>query len=182
MTRQRAVRRCEQRLKLPGLEVLGHLRRRHPDLARLVRVQVDFLVLDTAPQALDEHVVHPSSPAVHADPHALCQQRFGEVLGGELATLIGVEDLGGTVAHQRLLERLHAEVGRHDIAHPPGEHLAAVEVQDRHQVDKPLGHGDVGDVGGPHTRDMRREGIGDMAAAGGDVEHAPVFVRGGEGD
>ena len=33
----------------------------------------------------------------------------------------------------------------------------------------------LGDVGGPDTRDMRRESVGDVAAAGRDVEHAPVF-------
>jgi hypothetical protein len=29
---------------------------------------------------------------------------------------------------------------------------------------------------------MRRKGIGDMAAAGGDVERAPALLRRGEGD
>ncbi len=40
----------------------------------------------------------------------------------------------------------------------------------------------LSDVGGPDAIDMRGEEVGDMAAAGGDVEHAPVFLRGGEGD
>ena len=40
----------------------------------------------------------------------------------------------------------------------------------------------LGDVGRPDALDMRREGVGDMAAAGGDVEHAPVFLRRGQLD
>ena len=40
----------------------------------------------------------------------------------------------------------------------------------------------LGDVGRPDAPDVRRKGVGDMAAAGGDVEHAPVFRRRGEFD
>ena len=40
----------------------------------------------------------------------------------------------------------------------------------------------VGDIGRPYPRDVRREGIGDMAAAGCDIEHAPRLLRRGEGD
>ena len=40
----------------------------------------------------------------------------------------------------------------------------------------------LGDVGRPHALDMRREGVGDVAAAGGDVERAPGLLRGGERD
>ena len=40
----------------------------------------------------------------------------------------------------------------------------------------------LSNVGCPHALDMRREGVGDVAAAGGDVERAPGLLRGGEGD
>src|SRR5262245_4841479 len=40
----------------------------------------------------------------------------------------------------------------------------------------------LGDVGGPYARNMRRKSIGDMAAAGRDVEDMPALLRGGEGD
>ena len=34
----------------------------------------------------------------------------------------------------------------------------------------------------PHARDMRRERVGNVPAAGGNVEPMPAFLRGGEGD
>ena len=40
----------------------------------------------------------------------------------------------------------------------------------------------LSDVGRPDAPDMRCKGVSDMASAGGDVEHAPVFLRGGELD
>src|SRR5262245_46214239 len=40
----------------------------------------------------------------------------------------------------------------------------------------------LGNVGRPNTPDMRREGIGDMPAARGNIQRIPVSLRGGEGD
>src|SRR3990172_4963064 len=73
---------------------------------RLVSVEIDILVLDAAPQSFDEHIVDPTPLAVHAYAHALGLQRLGEVIGGELAALVGVEDLGVAVARERLLQGL----------------------------------------------------------------------------
>src|SRR6185295_17935508 len=58
----------------------------------LVGVQVDLLVLDRPPQALDEHVVAPRALAVHADPDLLGCQHAREGRAGELRALIRVED------------------------------------------------------------------------------------------
>ena len=115
----------------------------------LVGVQVDFLILHAAPQPLDEHVVHPAPLAIHAHPHCFGQQWRGEIVGGELASLVGVEDFGCTKACHSVLERFHAKCRVHDVAQAPSEHLATVEVQNRHQVGKALGHRHIGDVGGP---------------------------------
>ncbi len=40
----------------------------------------------------------------------------------------------------------------------------------------------LGDVGCPDARNMRREGIGDVTAAGRNVEDAPVLFRRGQFD
>ena len=81
------------------LEVAGEL------LLRLghavVCVQVDMLVLDTLPQPLDEHVVHPSALAVHADLHVVILEHLGELDARELASLVGVEDLRRTVLGEK---------------------------------------------------------------------------------
>jgi len=54
---------------------------------RLVGMQIDLLVLDTAPQPLDEHVVDPAPLAVHADGDVVSLEHVGEGLRGELAAL-----------------------------------------------------------------------------------------------
>jgi hypothetical protein len=49
--------------------------------------------VDGPPQALDEDVVSPSPLAVHADFDLADGQHLDEAGGGELADLIGVENL-----------------------------------------------------------------------------------------
>jgi hypothetical protein len=49
---------------------------------------VDELVLQTAPQSLDEHVVQGATPSIHADQHAAFFQRRQEIGRGELGPLI----------------------------------------------------------------------------------------------
>src|SRR5690606_8656590 len=61
---------------------------------RVVGVQVHLLVLQRAPQPLDEDVVDAAALAVHADLHAAPQQGPGEGVGRELRALVGVEDAG----------------------------------------------------------------------------------------
>ena len=59
-----------------------------------VFAQADFFVLHAGPQTLDEDVVHPAAFAIHADAHVKLDQPTGPFRGGELAALVGVEDLG----------------------------------------------------------------------------------------
>ena len=59
----------------------------------VVGVQIDLLVLDRSPDPLDEDVVAPGALAVHADRDLVLRSAAGEGLAGELAALIGVEDL-----------------------------------------------------------------------------------------
>ena len=61
---------------------------------RAVLAQIDFLVLDAAPQPLDEDVVHPPSAPVHADANTQLAEPGDPRRRGELAALIRVEDLG----------------------------------------------------------------------------------------
>src|SRR4051794_40896282 len=52
--------------------------------------QIHLLVLDAAPQPLDEDVIPPSPFAVHADVDGVAGEHAGECRAGELRTLIGV--------------------------------------------------------------------------------------------
>ena len=112
-------------------------------------VQIDSLVFEGAPQPLDEDVVHAPAPAVHRDMDTGRPQAAGEGEAGELAALIGIEDLRLAVAGQRLLERLDAKAGVQGVRQTPGPHIPARPIQDRHQVKKAAPHRDVGDVGAP---------------------------------
>ena len=72
-------------------------------------VQVDGLVFERAPEALDEDVVHAPAPAVHGDGDAGVFEGGGELEAGELAALVGIEDLRPAVALQGFSEGLCAE-------------------------------------------------------------------------
>src|SRR5208337_4562834 len=119
----------------------------------VVGVQVDLLVLERAPEPLDEDVVQTAALAVHADGDAALAQRRREGFRGELRALVGVEDLRLAEASERLLQRLDAEAGVERVGQAPRQHPARVPVHDRHQVREARLHRDVGDVGRPDLID-----------------------------
>jgi hypothetical protein len=92
--------------------------------ACLVGIEVHLLVFDALPEPLDKHMVAPTAFPVHADRDAVVFQESGELLAGELAPLIGVEDVWGpyrviaswTASRQKsvvsVLESLHASTRR----------------------------------------------------------------------
>src|SRR6516225_4022691 len=75
-----------------------------------IGMQVDLLILQTAPQPLDEDVVHTAAFAIHADCDTAPIEHCDELDVGELAALVGVEDLRPAVSGQRFLQGLDAEV------------------------------------------------------------------------
>jgi hypothetical protein len=76
----------------------------------VVGPEIDFFVFDRAPEPLDEDVVTPGRLAVYADRDGVVEKQTGERGAGELAALIGIENLGPAVLGQRLLDRLKAEL------------------------------------------------------------------------
>src|SRR5690348_17560402 len=70
--------------------------------------QINVFVLQAAPQALHEDVVHAASFAVHADPDAGGFQHAGEGRAGKLRTLVAVEDLRPAVSGDRKSTRLNS--------------------------------------------------------------------------
>lgn len=111
--------------------------------------QVDVIVFECPPQSLDEDVVEGSARTIHRDRHFSLFQDGGEGFGGELGTLVGVEDFRRAVEGQGLGEGCHAEVGGHGVGHSPGEHFPGVPVHDCHQKQETLLEGNVGDVRRP---------------------------------
>jgi len=66
----------------PSCQVFGKLN------SRFVCLQVDALVLQGAPEPLDEDVILEAPFAVHADFHVPCFQHGRELLAGKLAPLV----------------------------------------------------------------------------------------------
>jgi len=112
-------------------------------------VQVDVLVLEGAPEALDEDIVQSPSSAIHTDADSLGFQTLAEGAGGELSSLIGVEHVGASLV-QGLLKGVEAEGTVKGVGELPGQHITAEPVDDGYQVHKTASHGDVGNVGTPH--------------------------------
>ncbi len=115
----------------------------------LVGVEIHLLVFDALPEAFYEYVVAPAAFPIHADLDAVVFQQPGEFEAGELATLIGVDDLRGTRGGQRLLDRFETEVGGQRIGQPPRQHPTAGPIQDRTQVHEAPAHRNVGDIRRP---------------------------------
>lgn len=79
----------------PGADPLTGFR------AGLEGVQVDALVFQGSPEALDHPIIDPAPAAVHRDLHLGVMQYIGEVGAGELRALVGVEYLRRAVSGQR---------------------------------------------------------------------------------
>ena len=82
-----------------------------------------------------------------ADPGRL--QAAREDHAGELAALVGVDDRRRAAARQGLLRRVRTEARIQRVRQPPGQHMAARPVHDRHRVEEAAAHRDVSDIGAP---------------------------------
>ena len=85
----------------------------------LIGVQIDLLVFDALPEPFHEHVVAPAAFPIHADLDPVGVQQPRELLTGELAPLIGVEDLWRAIVGEGVLDGLQAEIGRQCVGQPP---------------------------------------------------------------
>ena len=91
----------------------------------LIGIEVDFLVFEAAPQPLDQDVVHAAALAVHTDHHPVPLQCPGEIVAGELAALVGIEDLGAAVASERFLECIDTKISAERVGQSPRQHRSA---------------------------------------------------------
>lgn len=74
-----------------GVEAVGQL------------VQMHRLVFERPPQPFDEDIVHAPAPAIHGDGDLGVLEGVRELEAGELAPLVGVEDVGLAISGQRLV-------------------------------------------------------------------------------
>ena len=78
----------------------------------VIRLSIYLLVFHAPPQPFDKHVVPPTAGAVHTDLDGMVFQESRELLAGELAPLVRVEDGGRAIASQGRLDRRHANTRR----------------------------------------------------------------------
>ncbi len=87
--------------------------------AGLEGVDVDALVFQRPPQALDKHIVHPTPFSIHRDLDVGAGQHLDEARTVELAALVSVEDFRLAVLCQRFLQGLDTEVCFHRVGQAP---------------------------------------------------------------
>ena len=93
-------------------------------------MQVDPLVLQRLPEALDEDVVAPGPFAIHTELAALGFDRLDEIGGRELAALIGVDDLRPPVTGESLFEHLDGMARFQGDSDLGSQHLTTDPVDD----------------------------------------------------
>src|SRR3981189_1657757 len=111
--------------------------------------QIDLLVYDAFPKPLDEHVVSPSSFAIHTDGNAVAGEDAGKGRTGELRALVGVEDVRPAVTRESIFQRLDAEGRLHRNRRPPRQNTTGRPVEHHGEIDEAVRHRNVGDVHGP---------------------------------
>src|SRR3712207_3039965 len=104
---------------------------------RSIGVQVYLFVFQSPPEPLHDDIIH--APALAADLDLAPLQHANKVIAGELAALIGVEDLGPSEPSQRLLQRLDTEVGVQGVGQAPGQNRTASMITTKYR--KPRGVG-----------------------------------------
>ncbi len=81
--------------------------------------QVNFLVLDGAPQSLDEDIVSPATLAVHADTDVVLLEQVGKCQRRELTALVGIEDLWRAVLVDGIDHGIQTELHIQGDRYPP---------------------------------------------------------------
>ena len=114
--------------------------------------QIHLLLLDTPPQALDEHVVQGPTAAIHTDPYPAGLQPRGKLLGGKLRSLVGVKNLRLAVG-EGLVQRVETKRHLHGDRDSPGQHITAEPIHHGHQVDNARVQADIRDIRAPHLID-----------------------------
>lgn len=114
-----------------------------------VGTEIGLLIFDRPPEALHDDVVSPGAFAIHADLHACFGEDLRELQAGELAALIGIEDLRPPETGKSFFYRLDAERRFQRDRYTPRQDPSRVSVDDRSQINEPPGHRDVCIVRGP---------------------------------
>src|ERR1700683_1309619 len=115
LVRGASVKARMRALSIVEVEIAAQRRASFRD--RVVGFEIYLLVFYGFPEPLDENIVAPGAPAVHADGDPVREQDAGERLAGELTALVGVENFRFAMFADSLLQRLDAKAGLHRDRH-----------------------------------------------------------------
>src|SRR5690606_39538322 len=104
--------------------------------SRFTRRADDAFMLQGPSEALDEDVIEAAPLPVRRDPGPDPFQPVSPGEGRELATQVGVHDLGRAELVDRLVQGLDAEVRLQGVRYPPGQNLPGVPVHDGDEIEE----------------------------------------------
>ena len=116
---------------------------------RLIRPQIDPLILDRAPDALHKDVISPSPPTIHGELDPMALNHVHERLSGELAALVGVDNLRPAKACKRLCQRFDRMNRLQRDRCSVCQDSSAVNIDHGCEVNKALFHADIGRIQRP---------------------------------
>ena len=115
---------------------------------RVVGFDVEVFVFDGSPQSFDEYIVECPASSVHADANVLFFEPVGESGGGELRSLVGVENFGFPDG-ECLLQGIDAEIDLQCVGQSPGQDIPTIPVHHGDQIHKALLHRHIGNICAP---------------------------------
>lgn len=82
-------------------------------------MEIDAFVFSTSPQPLYKGIVRGPAFSIHADGDVVEPEWPREVVGSELAALVGIEDARAPARGQGIIEGIDAECSVERVAHLP---------------------------------------------------------------
>lgn len=89
----------------------------------LVALQVNILIFNRSPDALDKDIIQKPPLAVHADLDMGTEQAVNPLLTSKLTPLVCVEYLGRAVFGEGFLKSLQTKLAVHGGGHPPAQNI-----------------------------------------------------------
>ena len=89
----------------------------------IIGFEIDLLMFQAEPVALDKHIVHPAPLPIHADLDVMVFEYIREILAGKLTTLVTVKDIRCAVGCQGFFQRLNTRSGIQTVGQAPRAHL-----------------------------------------------------------
>lgn len=113
-------------------------------------MQVNFFVLDGAPESFGEDIVSRTAAPIHADFDLFPLQAFQIFRAGKVTTLIAVPDFGLGL-EQGVVHGGEHEIHLQCLAEGPAEDIAGIPIQHGSEIQPAMRQADVGNINAPNV-------------------------------